>query len=213
MIQELQSPNKLASRKYAVVLLTEYRLPSSFHSNILCEHTTHTNRCWHRLQLAETGKLLTEAEDSFARVGEGAGGAAGTIVDLSGRLQRSETSLTEADKERRLLKAEAGRLRKVRRHRVLALQYHSIIEYRHFNRNDAYRGRGAMCCEETYNGGAPLQYGGGPFRYPQTYSTTEIESMRAGHSRSSGGVCNNNMEVSCRLRWHPPWLGSYRVVG
>lgn len=57
---------------------------------------------------------MAEAEDSFARVGEGAGGAAGTIADLSGRLERSEKSLAETEKERRLSKVEAGRLRKVR---------------------------------------------------------------------------------------------------
>lgn len=67
-----------------------------------------------RLQLAETGRLLAEAEHSFDSVKRGFGDAAGTISGLSERLAAKEKELAEAEKGLRVTKAEAGRLKKVK---------------------------------------------------------------------------------------------------
>lgn len=58
--------------------------------------------------------LLAEAEHSFERVRQRVGGSAGTITDLSKRLEKKESELVETEKELRISKVKAARLKEVR---------------------------------------------------------------------------------------------------
>lgn len=66
-----------------------------------------------RSELVETARLLAEAEHAFERVTSGFGDAAGTIGGLSSRLDQMEASLKKADQALRVLRAEAGKKKRV----------------------------------------------------------------------------------------------------